>query len=661
MVDFRSVKAQPISGYDLAKSIFSECGGSVVDELVNFVGGETDWLEFKAGLFARPKDLKDGERQEDALWHVARAVFGFLNSSGGLIVLGIDDTRQPVDLRRAERGETLVKEGMEAYLRTVVVPNLPPRKKKWNTGKDGQWTWTGKSANRVEDAVEIRPARYHGCDVVLVFVKPLAEGTMEIVRHGDRQTLLVRRPGAVAEVESLVNVEDIDSWLHRRRKITTEDFAEDLDRFKASKKRRIQPKNGGRKAPEDQKDGGVRPPGHHPGCSIQISIAFAIFAACGIGLVASVNRERNYVRFDQSRVIEHYNRVLCSPPEVNAVVAVENGNSISNTGEDTNDGSPCLVQPSERSKVMVSGAVAREGIKKQGAKMARSPWLPVENTIDPVQWKSYLAGAKFAFQSFETDEKTSYDAFKKGLTLHGSDGFESVRRAIPDLVAKLTPDEINHLVESAARDNLEKNPNDRHHLKDYIARHYLGASPYLENGSRLLPGWNLENLFQSPVRKLAGDGKTFETELFGRLSQFADGLPELRGIFPAAIQTRMRKADQGALVRPPSQFPDTLLQAEQIRISRTSEAIVGLVRKWAAKEIAAMEHHLDAPSKVNVTRVRALLVPAVEKELKDIVSELENKTIADVSKAAKRAVDAHLDVGNKLYKAATAKPPELKK
>ena len=43
----------PRTGYDLAKALFHECGGKNIDALVDFAGGEKDWLEFKAGLFAR--------------------------------------------------------------------------------------------------------------------------------------------------------------------------------------------------------------------------------------------------------------------------------------------------------------------------------------------------------------------------------------------------------------------------------------------------------------------------------------------------------------------------------------------------------------------------------------------------------------------------------
>ena len=245
--------SKPISGYDLAKSIFRECGGRNIDALVDFAGGEKDWLEFKAGLFARPEDLKDGECQEDMLWHVARSIFGFLNSSGGLLVLGIDDRGKPTDLRKGEHGQILVDKGMEAYLREVIEPKMPPRKKNWNTGKTGQWMWAGKDTNRMKDAIEFLPACYRGKDVVLMFVKPLAKGTMELVKQGDRQRLLVRRPGSVAEVENLSDFEEIDLWVHRRRRVETADFALDLQRFKDQRRESIRPKvdsspsgNGGR-------------------------------------------------------------------------------------------------------------------------------------------------------------------------------------------------------------------------------------------------------------------------------------------------------------------------------------------------------------------------------------------------------------------------------
>lgn len=236
------MRSNPISGYDLAKSIFRECEGKNVDALVDFAGGETDWLEFKAGLYSRPEDLEVGERQEDALWHVARAVFGFLNSSGGLIILGIDDKRKPADLRKSERGGTLADEGMEAYLRKVVEPKLPPKTRSWNTGICGQWNWKGKNPNALRDAIEIRTSRYRGRDVVLVFVKPLPKGERQLVWQGERQTLLFRRIGEIAEVQSTHDFDEIDEWVHRRRTIASAEFAEEEKRFANEKIETILPK-----------------------------------------------------------------------------------------------------------------------------------------------------------------------------------------------------------------------------------------------------------------------------------------------------------------------------------------------------------------------------------------------------------------------------------
>ena len=234
-----------ISGYDLAKSIFDECGGRNIDALVDFAGGETDWLEFKAGLFARDEDLTGGENQDDMLWHVARAVFGFLNSSGGLLVLGITDgiRQNTADLRKSKNGDVLAKEGMEAFLRKVVEPNLPPRKKSWATGKSGQWNWLAEDLDSVKDALEIHHARYRNLEVVLVFVKPLPSGSMELVnKQGDRQILLYRRRGSVASVDSMSDFHEIDKWVHHRRHRETKDFASILKRFLDERKKAIRPK-----------------------------------------------------------------------------------------------------------------------------------------------------------------------------------------------------------------------------------------------------------------------------------------------------------------------------------------------------------------------------------------------------------------------------------
>ena len=59
-----------------------------VTSFIDFVGGETEWLEFKAAT-----RVVGGTG--DHLWNVARALIAMANSTGGLVVLGVCETGMP--------------------------------------------------------------------------------------------------------------------------------------------------------------------------------------------------------------------------------------------------------------------------------------------------------------------------------------------------------------------------------------------------------------------------------------------------------------------------------------------------------------------------------------------------------------------------------------
>ncbi len=237
---FMSTLDSPKNGYELAQALFHECGGKNIDELIDFAGGETDWLEFKAGLFSRPQDLKDGENQDDALLHVARAVFGFLNSSGGMIVIGIDDKKkQPVDSVLGAKGELLSSMDADEALRKVE-DQLPPSKCRWNTGKKGMWLWNKASDPIPRDSVSFVSASFRGRAVILVFVRPIGKGKGVFwTRANNRIELMIRRAGGRGRLESLTTPHDYLDWINRERQAARSEFSATFEEFQRLRKAKI--------------------------------------------------------------------------------------------------------------------------------------------------------------------------------------------------------------------------------------------------------------------------------------------------------------------------------------------------------------------------------------------------------------------------------------
>ena len=237
-------KAKAISGYDLAKSIFDECGRKNVDALVDFAGGETDWLEFKAGLYARPEECEPGEKPGDQVWLVARAVFGFLNSSGGLLILGIDDKMDPVGLSgvaNPDKRNDKKYSGNDGIIR-YAEDQLPPVQPKWTTS-DGTWKWDKATYRIPNDSVTFYPAKYRGQDVVLAFVRPVAAGKIVCVsKEREGEVAYVRLAGGRGRLKKISGYTALKEWAETERSIERKDFASELTQFKQARSENLRPK-----------------------------------------------------------------------------------------------------------------------------------------------------------------------------------------------------------------------------------------------------------------------------------------------------------------------------------------------------------------------------------------------------------------------------------
>ena len=218
-------ETQKLSGYDLAYRIFTEAGDDPVSAYVNLAKDESSWLEFKAGMYSRPEDRKPNESVDESFWHVSKAVLGMLNSSGGVVVIGVQDgTFEAVALSENDP-DNIFEKGLEAYVRLAIAQNIPPERTKWNTSK-GPYQF---SCPIPPGHVQIERVIYHGKDIALVFVKPLEDCLT--VKHGNAVEMPVRFQDDRGKVDTLKSYEEMRDW-ERTRKITDEKYNALYDKFK---------------------------------------------------------------------------------------------------------------------------------------------------------------------------------------------------------------------------------------------------------------------------------------------------------------------------------------------------------------------------------------------------------------------------------------------
>lgn len=203
------------SGYELVQRVLFHPNGGVQALIQLAQKQETDWLEFKAAI-REPGD--DKTKRADLAWHVARALIAMINTTGGAVMLGVDDRGDIIGLDASDPDGVITQEGMEAFIRTRIYPQLFPRTGKWNMSR-GQWS---TEVTRFEQQIEIRPFTVNGQSVLVVLAKPMETELLE-VSHTDNQmqrhVVFVRRQGIgeVHEITSLREGQDYAKGRHVSR------------------------------------------------------------------------------------------------------------------------------------------------------------------------------------------------------------------------------------------------------------------------------------------------------------------------------------------------------------------------------------------------------------------------------------------------------------
>ena len=202
-----------LTGYDLARKVlYHQRGG--VEALLKLSGGaESDWLELKAGMCLLPEDKKHGKTEKDLYWNIAKAVIGIMNTSGGILLIGIQDgTLDAVPLGANDPRHTIEKDGPEAYRRKEILARLWPKSGTWKTGNG---TWSIDTDSIPADQIEVVGCRYRGEEIAAVLIKPAPECILAVKEENGSQIdhLFIRTRGDVGEARAMTRVGEINRYM----------------------------------------------------------------------------------------------------------------------------------------------------------------------------------------------------------------------------------------------------------------------------------------------------------------------------------------------------------------------------------------------------------------------------------------------------------------
>ena len=210
-----------ISGYDLVRKVISMRQDDAILTLIANVGGnECDYLELKASIVA--KDLNPGETPSDIYWNIARELIAMVNTRGGILIIGIDDTpdHNAVPLRENDPDGIIEREGIEAYMRKAIDSRVVPDNQEW-TYKNCRYRLAPNG--NLADYVQIERLQYFGEDVIAYIVSPCKEGEFLSVRktypdgRSAPEELPRRLKGRIGQCETLTELNDIIDHIRTRK------------------------------------------------------------------------------------------------------------------------------------------------------------------------------------------------------------------------------------------------------------------------------------------------------------------------------------------------------------------------------------------------------------------------------------------------------------
>lgn len=194
---------------------------------------ERDWLELKAACYPEGGVFAGRDNEADYAWNVAKAVVALANSLGGVVLLGVADDGQIVGLEASDP-KSLLRQGMDAYLRNYFNPRVLFPRRGWLLGKGNQFKLSAGGLSLLTQLVSVERLFSQGKSVLAIVVEPVPAEfapliTDEFAPGGKKlgQRVFVRKLGHLGEVDTLYADDAVSIGLHQdQRKVRMAEVAD---------------------------------------------------------------------------------------------------------------------------------------------------------------------------------------------------------------------------------------------------------------------------------------------------------------------------------------------------------------------------------------------------------------------------------------------------
>lgn len=204
-------------------ALFSMIDGEIVklEDIINSASNnENEWLEFKSGVNGVEKP---GEDKFDTYWRIAKAVISLANSSGGAVIIGVDEDclesdKMPIGWKASDP-DNKCKGKFDIFYRDILYHVVLPKNNTWNCKKAGIYQL--KEKKYLGTLITPKKFNFRGEEVAAIIVDYASPGKeISVVENpnGKKRTLYYDRTrGDVGECE-LSEGEDVEKFKADRKK-----------------------------------------------------------------------------------------------------------------------------------------------------------------------------------------------------------------------------------------------------------------------------------------------------------------------------------------------------------------------------------------------------------------------------------------------------------
>lgn len=230
-------KMESLNGAELTRKILNHDQGGIKKllEITNYK--ETEWFELKAAILPQFSINALGKKefqcdlnsnQTDYAFDIVRAIIALANTSGGAVVIGIDDDCKAVGLEPSDKSDKLVQ-GEDSFARDVLDPLLKPENRTWSCYKE-KYLLSDSTLYRM---LEYKFMDYDDKRVLAIIVDPVPVGESLVLieeQNAKREVLLTREIGDIGKNTTIFKTSEIMSYT-RNRKVVNEKYIQLYSRF----------------------------------------------------------------------------------------------------------------------------------------------------------------------------------------------------------------------------------------------------------------------------------------------------------------------------------------------------------------------------------------------------------------------------------------------